>query len=237
MPDQFKDVRIVLTGASRGVGYATARVLLAEGANLLGIARDEERLAGAAEQLAEIGPGTFSSLCIDLAAPDAPNLVAAHVEQLWGALDIAIHNAGVMLHHEGGLMGEPDGILESSLDINLLSPFRLSRALLPLLKKGREPRIINVGSGAGTMFGLTEPGIAAYRLSKWAVNGMTMLQAQELEGVVSVNAFDPGWVRTDLGGPQAPGTAAEAAEGLRKTLLLPWDQSGHFYKDGEAIDW
>jgi NAD(P)-dependent dehydrogenase (short-subunit alcohol dehydrogenase family) len=103
-----------------------------------------------------------------------------------------------MLHQDGGLMAEPDGILEQSLDINLLAPFRLS---------------------------------------KWAVSGMTMLQAKEPAGVISVNAFDPGWIRTDLGGPDAPGTPQEAADGLRKTLLLPWDLTGRFFKDGEEIAW
>ena len=150
---------------------------------------------------------------------------------------MAIHNAGVMLHHDGGLMAEPEGILERSLDINVLAPFRLSRALLPLLEKGNDPRILNVGSGAGTVDALTEPGIASYRLSKWALHGMTMLQAEELSGVISVNAFDPGWIRTDLGGPDAPGTPEEAADGLRKTLLLPWEFTGHFIKDGEQIPW
>jgi NAD(P)-dependent dehydrogenase (short-subunit alcohol dehydrogenase family) len=234
---QLKDVRILLSGASRGVGYATARVLIEEGAQVLGIARDERRLAEASLKLAEIRPGTFTRLCVDLANTDAPAQVASYVEGLWGALDIAIHNAGVMLHRAGGLMDEPEGILESSLDINLLAPFRLSRALLPLLRKGNEPRIINVGSGAGTMHGLTEPGIASYRLSKWALNGLTMLQAKDLAEVVSVNAFDPGWVRTDLGGPEAPGSAEEAADGLRNTLLLPWSKTGLFYKDAQEIPW
>lgn len=237
MGSQFADVRILLSGASRGVGLAVARVLVEEGARVLGIARDADRLRAASRELTVCGPGQFTSLCIDLATPDAPGIVASHVEQLWGSLDIAIHNAGVMLHQEDGLMAEPDGVLEQSLEVNLLAPFRLSRALLPLLKKAQQPRILNVGSGAGTMDGLLEPGIAAYRLSKWAVNGMTMLQAQELAGVVSVNAFDPGWIRTDLGGPRAPGTPEEAADGLRKTLLVPWDLTGRFFKDGEEIPW
>jgi NAD(P)-dependent dehydrogenase (short-subunit alcohol dehydrogenase family) len=84
---------------------------------------------------------------------------------------------------------------------------------------------------------MTDPGIASYRLSKWAVNGLTMLQAKELEGVISVNAFDPGWVRTDLGGEQAPGTPEEAAEGMLKTLCLPFAVTGKFFKDGKEIPW
>ena len=233
----LKNTKVLLTGASRGVGYAAAKLLIESGASVFGIARNENRLKAAHKELNGQGPGTFDSFCIDLAAPSAPGTVASQVTQLWGSLDCVVHNAGVMLHHEGGILGEPEGILEQSLEINLMAPFRLTRALLPLLKLGTQPRIINVGSGAGTLAGLKEPGIASYRLSKLALHGLTMLQAEELKDVVSVHAFDPGWVRTDLGGPDAPGTAEEAAQGLLKSLLLPWNESGKFLKDGEDIPW
>ena len=126
---------------------------------MLGGARNRERLTVAAVDLAAHGPGRFEGLCIDLTSQDAPELVAAWATERWEALDIVVHSAGVMLHNDGGLMAEPEGVLEDSLNMNLLAPFRLTRALLPLLRKGREPRIINVGSGAGTLYGLTEPGI------------------------------------------------------------------------------
>jgi NAD(P)-dependent dehydrogenase (short-subunit alcohol dehydrogenase family) len=234
---QLKDARILLTGASRGVGLAAARALISEGSHVLGVARDAGRLKEAEKHLKALGPGTFTALCQELTVREAPAVVASFVEGLWGALDIVVHNAGISLAQGGGIMTEPEGHLETTLDANLLAPFRLSRALLPLLKLGHEPRLINVGSGAGTFDGILEPGIASYRLSKWAVNGLTMLQAKELRGVVSVHAFDPGWIRTDLGGPNAPGTPEEAAAGLLKALQLPWSETGQFHKDGHEIPW
>lgn len=237
MNENLKGKKILLTGASRGVGRASAVRLLSLGAEVFGISRDPERLSRAAEDLAKVGPGKFSCLALDLAGEGAPETLAQEVDKLWGSLDIAILNAGVMLHHDGGILGEPLGTLEASLELNLLSPFRLARALLPALKRGIEPRILNVGSGAGTLDAMMEANIASYRLSKWALNGLTLLEASELKGVISVNAFDPGWVRTDLGGPQAPGTAEEAAEGLLKTLALPFEISGQFFKDGKVIPW
>lgn len=235
MTNLLEGKRILLTGASRGVGLASARLLLKNGAEILGVAQNAERLARAEAELSALGK--FASLCVELTAPDAAQVITEAVRNRWGALDFVIHNAGVQLHHEGGILGEPEGLLEKSMDIHVLSPFKISRSLLPLLKLGKEPRIINVGSGAGTLAAMKEPGIASYRLSKWAESGLTMLQAKELEGVICVNAFDPGWVRTDLGGPRAPGTPEEAAEGLLKTLLLPWEESGNFYKDGKKIPW
>ena len=237
MNSRLQGARVLLTGASRGIGRAVARNLLEAGSSLLGVARNEERLATAIEELSSLGSGTIEGLAVDLASPEAPAPIYDRIDGLWGAVDIVIHNAGVMLPGDGALMSGPDDILERSLEVNLLSPLRISRALLPLLEAGNEPRIVNVGSGAGTIEGLAGGGIAGYRLSKWAVNGMTMLQASELAGVVSVIAFDAGWVRTDMGGPHAPGTPEDAADGLMKTLDLPWDVTGEFYKDGRPIPW
>lgn len=237
MTEQLKAKRILLTGTSRGVGLAAARLFLQEGAEILGVARDAARLASVQKELESLAPGRFTSLAVDLASPEAPELIAQAVQERWGAVDVVIQNAGVMLHHENEIMSEPDGKLEESMDINVFAPFRVTRALLPLLLKGKEPRLLNVGSGAGTVDGIKEPGIASYRLSKWALHGLTMMQAKEFKGQISVNGFDPGWVRTDLGGPQAPGTAEEAAAGLLKTLLVPWETVGCFFKDGEEIPW
>ncbi|MCH2108120.1 MAG: SDR family NAD(P)-dependent oxidoreductase [Polyangiaceae bacterium] len=235
--NQLTDLKVLITGASRGVGFAITQLLLKEGAWVLGIARDAERLAVAEEQHQSITTGSFTSLCCDLGEKNASEVIAQKVESLWGRLDLLINNAGVMLHHEGGLLEEPRGLLEQTLQLNLLAPYEVSRALLPLLHQGKAPRIVHVSSGAGTLAGLKEPGIASYRLSKWAMNGMVLLQAEELRGKVSVLAFDPGWVKTDLGGPHAPGTVEEAAQGLKRTLQLPWETTGEFVKDGKIEKW
>lgn len=108
-------------------------------------------------------------------------------------------------------------------------------ALLPMLRLGREPRVVHVGSGAGTLEGVHMTGIASYRLSKWALNGLTMLQATHWAGAIAVNAFDPGWVKTDLGGPKAPGSPVESAEGALAVVTLPFAVTGKFWKDGREI--
>lgn len=234
MTGQLEGRRILLTGVSRGIGLCAARLFLREGAQVIGVARNPTRLQEVSRELSQLGP--FSHLHLSLEAPSAPAAVALHVSELWGALDVVVHNASVMVAH-GALSEEPDGALETSLDVNLLAPFRLTRALLPLLRRGQRPRVVNVSSGAGTHHGLTEPGIAAYRLSKWALNGLTLLQAEEHRGRISVLAFDPGWVKTDLGGPQAPGEPEESAHLLLATLALPWDKTGSFHKGSQEIPW
>jgi len=237
MPGQLEGRRILLTGASRGVGLAAAELLLDEGAEVLGVARDPARLAQVRADLAERFDGRFYSLAVDLGAKEAGEAVRAKLESTWPAVDVVIHNAGVMLHREGGIMDEPEEVVERSLAVNLMAPLRVTQALLPLLERGERPQLFNVGSGAGALAGMAEPGISSYRLSKWAVHGLTMLMARDLAGKVSVHAFDPGWVQTDLGGPDAPGTAEQAARGLLETLLAAPDQPCAFYKDGELIAW
>lgn len=226
-----------MTGVSRGVGLATARSLLLEGATVFGVARDVERLERARVELAASAPGRFHSLAVDLADVGSDRKISEWVSSLTPALDVVIQNAGIMVAHAEEISHEPVGALERSLDVNLLAPFRLTRALLPLLLAGQEPRLLNVSSGAGTHAGMTEPGIASYRLSKWALNGLTLLQAKEFQGKISVNALDPGWVKTDLGGDRAPGVPEESAQSVVETLLLPWSHTGKFYKNAEEILW
>jgi NAD(P)-dependent dehydrogenase (short-subunit alcohol dehydrogenase family) len=235
--DALSGRRILITGISRGVGFETARLFLAEGAEVIGTARDPERLAATGARLADAG-GRLTTVAGDVRSPELPARLAAAVEERWDALDILVNNAGIQIDGRArGLTDADDaeGALQQSLDVNLMAPYRLSRALLPLLRRGREPRIMNVTSGAGTLQDMRLAGIASYRLSKWALNGLTLLLATELDGAVAVNAFDPGWVKTDLGGPNAPGHPVESARAALHLATLPFSETGKVWKNGEAI--
>jgi NAD(P)-dependent dehydrogenase (short-subunit alcohol dehydrogenase family) len=229
--------RIVITGVSRGIGLETARLFLAEGANVLGVARDGERLGRAEQELANGTPGSLAVIAEDLPSAGSEERVARVVEERWGALDVLFNNAAVMAEtgEARGPIAEPPGTLERTLSVNLLAPFRLTRALVPALTRGKEPRVVLVSSGAGAFAAMREPRIGSYRLSKWALNGLTLLLATELAGTVSVNAFDPGWVKTDLGGPNAPGLPEDSARGALALVTLPFSTTGKFWKDGREV--
>lgn len=232
MKGRLQDRRIVVTGASRGIGQAIASKFLLEGALVVGVAKDPARLDAAASAL---GPHRtrFWPVRADLCDPRAGARVAKEVQKRFGALDILVNNAGVRLSCEGFEKEAPD-VLERTLALNLIAPHRLTRALLPLLRAGHEPRIIHVTSGAGMPRAMRERGLASYRLSKWALNGYTLLAAADLPGI-AVNALDPGWVKTDMGGPEAPGTVADSAFAALALATAPFDQTGRVWCQGSEV--
>ena len=223
--------RIVLTGASRGVGRETVALFCREGAELIGVARNGERLA----TLAHEHPG-FQAITADITDRGLGARLAQAVKERWGALDLLINNAAIQ-EYNAGFHAEPLDALERNLTTNVLSAHWLSHALLPLLKLGHEPRIINVSSGAGKLDAVKEESnMPAYRLSKLALNGLTLSYAGDLKGQVAVNSLDPGWLKTDLGGPNAPGEPPDGAVRMLELALKPFQVTGGFWYGAEPID-
>ncbi len=232
MSGKLEGKRILITGASRGIGKCTARLFLKEGAKVIGTGKDEERLKDVAKEFKNYGD--FSYVVSDLSKKGFEKNIVEVVANKWGALDILVNNAGVMLAY-GGLIEDKGGIIEDTFQVNLFAPYCLVRALVPFLLKGNEPRIINVSSGAGQFEALKLTDIASYRLSKFALNGFTILLSNELKGKIAVNSLDPGWVKTDLGGNMAPGDPEDSAKGALAVATLPFIVTGKFFKDGNEI--
>ncbi len=222
--------RILLTGASRGIGYEAVKLFIGEGAQILGVARNGERLA-ALEAEFEGFKGIVGDITDRALAPRLADAVAAR----WGALDLLINNAAIQSWNKG-FHDEPVDLLEKNIVTNVLSAHWLTNALLPMLLKGREPRIINVSSGAGQLEVLrSDATMPAYRLSKLALNGLTALYAGDLKGRVAVNALDPGWLKTDLGGPNAPGEPPDGAMRMLVLATKPFAVTGGFWYGAEEI--
>jgi len=228
--------KILITGASRGIGLGAAKLLLSQGAEVMGTGKDPARLEFAAVDLRKLG--TFIPIAADLADPSqAASTLKSAVESHWGSLDALVNNAAIG-GGEGGFQPNPPEDLETVLKINLLAPQHLIKALLPLLLKGREPRILNVSSGSGQLRTLqslrSDP---SYCLSKYALNGLTLLWSNELKGKIAVNTMHPGWIRTDMGGPQAPEDITQGGQRILDALEKPFSETGKFWHGKEPMAW
>jgi NAD(P)-dependent dehydrogenase (short-subunit alcohol dehydrogenase family) len=229
----FQGKRIVITGASRGIGYEAAKLFLQAGADVFGTARDAARLEKTAAELKALG--SFKTFVADLSDPAAPKQVADAVSRHWGAVDLLVNNAAVQTWRKDW-MAEGVGELEQGMRVNVFAPHALTFHLVPLLRNGDEPRVINVSSGVGSRQALMDsPEGASYRLSKYALNGLTILRAGTLKGEVAVNSLDPGWLRTDLGGPNAPGEPVDGGKRVLALAALSPEVTGKFFHGDEEV--
>jgi NAD(P)-dependent dehydrogenase (short-subunit alcohol dehydrogenase family) len=233
---QFHGQLALVTGANRGIGLELVKQLAAGGARVLLGSRSGNGETVAQELRAQELDVTYLPLDID--NPDSIAQTARTIQEQYGRLDVLINNAGVCIDEEYGLLEIPAGLLERTMGTNFFGVYHLTRALLPLMQAQNYGRIINVSSEWGSLASMREPGAGAYKLSKLAVNGMTQLLAAEVTGNIRINAVCPGWVQTDMGGPHAPRTAQQAAEGILRLLAMGENiPNGGFFRDGQPISW
>lgn len=127
--------------------------------------------------------------------------------------------------------------VRATLETNALGPLHLAQTLAPLLKRSKSARIVNMSSGMGALDD-NNGGYAAYRMSKTALNAVTVILAAELLGAVAVNAVCPGWVKTDMGGAYATRDVAEGADTAAWLALdAPQSLTGKFLRDRKVIPW
>jgi NAD(P)-dependent dehydrogenase (short-subunit alcohol dehydrogenase family) len=227
----------LVTGANRGIGREVARQLAERGYEVLLSARDGEKASEAASTLAESTGGAVRALTLDVADPASIAKTAEQLRKDPGRLDVLVNNAGVGT--DFGVSGTaPDfEAIQSALETNFYGAYRLTTALLELLRTGAHPRIVNVSSGMG---GVAEMGgwSPGYRVSKAALNAMTRILATELKGEgFLVNSACPGFVNTDMGGPMgASKSVQDGAAGIVWLATLPDDgPTGGFFRDGRPV--
>ena len=226
----------LVTGANRGIGREVARQLAGKGYRVILSARDEGKAGEAARVIAEDTGAEVTPLRLDVSDPAS---IAAAAERVAddGRLDVLVNNAGVGT--DWGVAGsDPDfGAIQAALETNFYGAYRLTVALLPVLRASEHPRIVNVSSGMG---GVAEMGgwTPGYRVSKAALNAMTRILSTELrdDGVL-VNSACPGFVNTDMGGQfGAKKPVEDGAAGVVWLATLPDDgPSGGFFRDGKPL--
>ena len=227
---------IVVTGANRGIGFEISRQLANRGAEVILTARKPEVGKAAVKKLAAQNL-TVQFQPLDVTSSKSIVALREFLKRAYGRLNVLINNAGIIAKGDApGLEVDMDTVRET-LETNALGPLHLSQTLAPLLQRGKYARIVNISSGMGA-FSEMEGDYAAYRISKTALNAVTLILAAELRDRVAVNAACPGWVRTDMGGRSADRDITEGADTpVWLALDAPQRLTGKFVRDRKAISW
>ncbi|MFL6520868.1 MAG: SDR family oxidoreductase [Chthoniobacterales bacterium] len=225
----------LITGANKGIGFEVARELARMGLRVFIGARKVEAGRAAAEKLKADGDIEF--LEIDVSDADSIRRAADDLAGHTDRLDVLVNNAGILLDDDKDALAITPEIFEATLRTNTLGPWLVAQAFAPLLKKSREPRIVNVSSGGGQLEDGADGWAPAYCVSKTALNGVTVQLAAALPKC-AVNSVCPGWVRTDMGGENANRSVAEGAATIVWLATdAPHDLTGKFVKDRKVIPW
>jgi NAD(P)-dependent dehydrogenase (short-subunit alcohol dehydrogenase family) len=228
----------LVTGANRGLGLETSRQLLARGMTVVMAGRDHAALERARNSLEHDGRGRAIAIALDVT--DSDSIAAAHrfLKTRIGPVDVIVNNAAVLLFENDDVLSIPlDGYRET-FGTNVFGVVSVCREFVPEMARRRYGRVVNVSSGAGQLATMSTYA-PAYSMSKAALNAFTRILASTYRDAgVLVNAVDPGWVRTDMGGPSAPRSLQEGADTIVWLATLPDDgPTGGFFHDRRAMEW
>ena len=232
----------IVTGANRGIGRGIAKQLVLRGYRVILTSRDECTGKQSCDEIkGEIGtqmPGELVYHQLDVIDYASIQRLHDFVVSEFEVADILVNNAAVLLDPYGRILQTPLDIYRATIETNVYGPLALSQMFIPGMLERNYGRVVNVSSGAGQVENMVND-MTAYRLSKIALNGLTRMLANAVEGTnVLVNAGCPGWVRTDMGSPEAPRSVEEGAEGIVWLATLPdGGPHGGFFRDEQQIPW
>lgn len=235
----IKAQKVLVTGASRGLGLGFVERWLADGREVFGLARNAKG-SQALSELAQRYPGALHLCDCDVADDASVKAAAETVSGLTKTLDLVVNNAGVFGPHGDSLASLDHDEIRRVFEINTLGPLRVARAFLPLLERGREPRLVSITSLMGSIGDNASGGSWAYRISKAALNMAHRNLAHECSprGVV-VALLHPGWVKTDMGGAGAPLSVEESVSGMIRVMdgITVADAGAFFDWEGDPQPW
>lgn len=226
---------ILVTGANKGIGYEIVRQLTQLGHTVILTARDSSKGIAAQQALMnENLPVHF--LPLDISQEKSIEQAFQKIKTDFGRLDVLINNAAILLKEDQSLVNDDFKIFLETINNNSIAQLTVTRTLLPLIPSGG--RIIFTSSGGGSMSDPVGGWSPSYCISKSLLNAIARHLAAELsDRNISVNAFCPGWVKTDMGGRSAPRSVAQGADTGVWLATTDTISTGKFYRDRKVIPW
>jgi len=235
---------VLITGANKGIGKEIARQLGLLGFTVVLTARDQKAGATAVEEIVAAGCDAHTVQLEVTSADDIANLVT-YLEKKYGKLDVLVNNAGIAIEWDGKPTNSEK--IRRTLEVNLIAPYAITEALVPLLAVSDDARVINHSSQLGSIDAaenmwqyVSEFMTVGYSTSKAGLNMLTQIQSKTL-GVkgIAVAAAHPGWVKTDLGTDAAPMEVEDGASTVVSLVTIARDQfpHGQLVHKGVRIPW
>ncbi len=241
-----------ITGANRGIGFETAHELGKKGIHVVIGSRDAKKGQEAVAKLQKLGVEA-EAITFDVNKKTDHAAAFKFFNDKYARLDILINNAGVFKDIASpsaektiNVTNVSEEIIRETFDANFIAPILLTQTLLPLIKKSSSGRIVNLSSILASLALHSDPASPiytskafAYNASKTALNAFTVHLAYELKDTkIKVNSAHPGWVKTDMGGPDAMMEVSDGAKTSVQLALLPDDgPTGGYFHMGEALPW
>lgn len=213
----------LITGASRGIGYLTAQFMARQGCNLILHSRKLEHTEKLLQEVRDLGVSAYA-VEAELSDLDAVGLMLKTIDELEVWVDIILNNAGVQIAYRDDYFATPVSDYTESFKINTIAPIMICYHFMPKMIEQGFGRILNTTSGIRL-----DPQQAGYSASKAALDKVTIDLGSTVEGTdVMINLTDPGWCRTDLGGPQAPNAPESAIPGIVVGAFVNDKKSGRY---------
>lgn len=213
----------LITGAARGIGYLTAKLMAEQGCNLVLHSRDNAHAQKVLEEVTAMGVEAYC-VSAELSDPASVKAMLAEIDAKGTQIDIVLNNAGMQVAYRTEYFETPVSDYEQSFYINTIAPALICYHFLPKMIERGFGRIVNTTSGIRL-----EPEQAGYSASKAALDKITIDLGSKLQGSnVLINLTDPGWCRTDLGGPHAPNAPESAIPGIAVGAFVDDGKSGRY---------
>lgn len=220
----------LITGASRGIGYLSAIFMAKQGCNLILHSRNKEHTEKVAKEVEAFGVKAYA-VSAELTDLDAVDKMLAEIDALGVRVDIVLNNAGLQIAYRTDYFATPVSDYTESFKINTIAPAMICYHFMPKMIEYGFGRILNTTSGIRL-----DPQQAGYSASKAALDKITIDLGSKVEGTdVMINLTDPGWCRTDLGGPNAPNAPESTIPGIVIGAFVDDKKSGRLFGAQEFV--